>query len=59
MADASVTFIGADNGVDTTLDQQRALYLKLFSGEVIMSFEKTTVCLDKHKIRTISQGKSA
>lgn len=59
MADATVSFIGADNGTDSTVDQQRTLFLKLFSGEVIMSFEKTTVCLDKHKVRTISQGKSA
>jgi len=59
MSNATVSFIGAANGVDGTTDQQRELYLKLFSGEVIMSFEKTTVCLDKHKVRTISQGKSA
>jgi hypothetical protein len=59
MSNATVSYIGAANGVDSTLDEQRALYLKLFSGEVIMSFEKTTVCLDKHRIRTISAGKSA
>lgn len=59
MSNATVSFIGAANGADANLTEQRALYLKLFSGEVIMSFEKTTVCLDKHKVRTISQGKSA
>lgn len=58
MSNATVSFIGANNGVDTTLENQQALFLKLFSGEVIMTFEKTTVCLDKHTVRTISQGKS-
>lgn len=59
MSNASVSFIGANNGVNSTVDEQRALFLKLFSGEVIKSFEKTTVCLDKHRIRTITAGKSA
>lgn len=59
MSNANVSFLGADNGVAGTLEQQRALFLKLFSGEIIKSFEKTTVCLDKHRIRTITAGKSA
>ena len=59
MSNAAVSFIGAANGVDATTDEQRALYLKIFSGEVIVNFEKTTVCLDKHSIRTIQSGKSA
>lgn len=59
MSNATVSFIGAANGVDTTLDNQRALFLKVFSGEVITSFEKHTVVLDKHQIRTIKNGKQA
>lgn len=59
MSDASVTFAGADLGVDATTDNQRANFLKLFSGEVLTAFEKTTVTLDKHYVRTITQGKSA
>ena len=29
------SFIGAANGVDATTTEQRALFLKVFSGEVI------------------------
>ena len=59
MSAATPSFIGAVNGLDTTTDQQRALFLKVFSGEVIMSFESSTVVLDKHSVRTIASGKSA
>lgn len=59
MTAANATVMGADN-LDTGTDaKDRALYLKLYAGEVITSFEKHTVTLDKHTIRTISQGKSA
>ena len=34
MSNAAVTWIGADNGVNSTEAEQRALYLKMFSGEV-------------------------
>jgi len=59
MSASTPSFIGAANGVDATTAEQRALFLKVFSGEVIMNFEKTTVVLDKHSVRTISSGKSA
>ncbi len=36
-----------------------ALFLKLFSGEVLASFRKKTMFLDKHMVRTVSAGKSA
>jgi hypothetical protein len=36
-----------------------ALFLKVFSGEVLSSFERSAVTLDKHFVRTISSGKSA
>lgn len=36
-----------------------ALFLKVFSGEVLTAFERNTVMLDKHMVRTISNGKSA
>lgn len=36
-----------------------ALWLKVFAGEVLTYFNNETVFLDKHVIRTISQGKSA
>lgn len=55
MADANVSRIGQINqsgAVD-------ALFLKVFSGEVLTSFEKTTVMEGKHNTRTITSGKSA
>ena len=55
MSNATVQPIGQIN----LTGDDRALYLKLFSGEVITSFEKHTVVLDKHNVRTISAGKSA
>ena len=36
-----------------------ALFLKLFSGEVITAFERANTALDRTMVRTISQGKSA
>ena len=59
MSAASVSFIGADNGADATLAEERALFLKLFAGEVLTSFEANTYTLDKHTVRTIGAGKSA
>ena len=55
MANATVQNIGQVNQAGDT----RALFLKLFSGEVLTSFEKHCVMLDKHSVRTISNGKSA
>lgn len=55
MSDASVIRFGADNGGTDKL----ALFLKVFSGEVMASFEQSTVTLDKHIIRTIASGRSA
>lgn len=37
----------------------KALFLKVFAGEVLTSFEQTNVMSDKHMIRTITSGKSA
>jgi len=36
-----------------------ALFLKQFSGEVLTSFTETNVMMERHYVRTISQGKSA
>ncbi|UFS66943.1 phage capsid protein [Paracoccus denitrificans] len=36
-----------------------ALFLKLFSGEVLVNFDANCVFQDKHVVRSISQGKSA
>jgi hypothetical protein len=59
MTDMTVQFAGANNGAASTLAEQRALFLKIFSGEVITAFESSTVTLDKHNVRTIQNGKSA
>jgi hypothetical protein len=56
MSNASVSFSGANLGVDTTEANQRELFLKIFAGEVLTSFEKTTVMLDKHMVRTVGKG---
>lgn len=37
----------------------RALFLKVFAGEVLTAFQNSTVTLDKHLVRTITSGKSA
>ena len=37
----------------------KALFLKLFSGEVLTSFENKTVTMGRHVVRTITNGKSA
>lgn len=36
-----------------------ALFLKVFSGEVLTAFEETNIMKDLHRMRTISSGKSA
>ena len=59
MTASNPTVMGADNFNTGTDELDRALYLKLYAGEVITSFEKHTVVLDKHTVRTITQGKSA
>ena len=38
---------------------QDALFLKVFSGEVLTAFEEANQTLDKHMIRTIASGRSA
>jgi hypothetical protein len=37
----------------------RALYLKVFAGEVLGAFTETNVMMSRHSVRTISSGKSA
>lgn len=36
-----------------------ALFMKVFSGEVLTAFARTSVMMPRHMVRTISQGKSA
>jgi len=55
MANATPSRLGALNGGSDT----DALFLKVFSGEVLTAFEQQTVMMDKHQVRTIANGKSA
>ena len=55
MSNATVSRIGQAAGSGSTT----ALFLKVFSGEVITAFETANSTLDKHMVRTISSGKSA
>jgi len=55
MADANVSHLGQINlGGD-----QKALFLKVFAGEVLATFQQVNVFLGKTTVRTISHGKSA
>lgn len=55
MTAATVSRLGMVNAANAA----DALFLKVFSGEVLSSFERNAVTLDKHTVRTISSGKSA
>lgn len=59
MADATPSRIGSALGVAGTKTQQEALFLKVFSGEVLTAFNTNNIFMDKHTVRTISSGKSA
>lgn len=55
MANATVSNLGQANLVGAT----DALFLKVFSGEVLSSFNANTVMADKTRVRNITSGKSA
>ena len=55
MANATVLSIGQVNGAGAT----DAMFLKVFSGEVMTAFETASVTRDKHFVRTIATGKAA
>jgi len=54
-------YMGANNGTLTglgTADQRRALYLKLFSGEMFKGFQHNTIARDLVTRRTLTNGRS-
>lgn len=55
MANANVSNLGQINAAGAT----DALFLKVFSGEVLTSFHRQNVFLGKTMVRSISSGKSA
>jgi len=56
MTNMTVSRLGLVNNTGSGYD---ALFLKVFSGEVLSSFRKATVFESLHNVRTISSGKSA
>ncbi len=55
MTDATPARVGQVNEAGDV----EALFLKVFSGEVLKTFHETNVTQDKHMIRSITSGKSA
>ena len=55
---ASVTVPGAANGAAANNTERRALYLKLFSGEMFKGFQHNAIARDLVMKRTLKNGKS-
>ncbi len=53
------TRLGAVNGAAADGSAEYALFLKVFSGEVLSTFQESNRFMDKHMVRTITSGKSA
>ena len=54
----ALTSPGADNGAAANTTQRRALFLKLFSGEMFKGFQRNTIARDLVMKRTLQNGKS-
>lgn len=46
-------------GQKLSTDDRDALFMKVFSGEVLTAFARNTVMMSRHQVRTIDHGKSA
>lgn len=46
-------------GQKLSADERDALFMKVFSGEVLTAFARNTVMMSRHQVRTIDHGKSA
>ena len=55
---ATLTAPGADNGAVANTTQRRALYLKMFSGELFKGFQRNTIARELVTKRTLKNGKS-
>lgn len=53
MADTTASRLGQVNAAGDVND----LFLKVFSGEILTTFEEMNVMKDLHMVRTISNGK--
>lgn len=47
------------SGVNNATGDARALYLKLYAGEVLQAFQSKNIMMPLNRVRTISKGKSA
>jgi hypothetical protein len=47
------------SGVENATGSARALFLKLYAGEVLTAFQSKNIMMPLHRVRTISKGKSA
>lgn len=60
MANVNLARLGVRNGVsDGSWEQDNANFLEIFSGEVMTAFETANIFKELHRIRTITEGKSA
>lgn len=58
MADLVATGI-SNPGQKLSAGERDALFMKVFSGEVLTAFARNTVMMSRHQVRTIDHGKSA
>lgn len=57
---AKLAATGISNpGQKLSADDRDALFMKVFSGEVLTAFARNTVMMSRHQVRTIDHGKSA
>lgn len=57
---AALAATGISNpGQKLSAGDREALFMKVFTGEVLTAFERTSVMMSRHQVRTISHGKSA
>ena len=51
--------LGTNQGKGASASDKLALFLKVFGGEVLTAFARTSVTTSRHMVRSISSGKSA
>ena len=51
--------LGTNQGKGQSAADKLALFLKVFGGEVLTAFARTSVTMNRHMIRSIASGKSA
>ena len=59
MANATVNYFGSANDTSPVIADQRELFLKLFSNDVITAFDETRTMKGRIRERTITSGKSS